>query len=59
MYKRQTLNERGVIKFFHFQIFCHFVLGFCGSSAIDDEDAIIGYTMDNVNPDGSNPALMG
>ncbi|CAG2251770.1 MAO [Mytilus edulis] len=33
--------------------------GFCGSSAIDDEDAIIGFTMDNVNPDGSCPALMG
>ncbi|CAC5413206.1 MAO [Mytilus coruscus] len=33
--------------------------GFCGSSAIDDEGAIIGFTMDNVNPDGSCPALMG
>ena len=35
------------------------IIGLCGSSAIDDKDAIIGFTMDNVNPDGSNPALMG
>lgn len=41
-------------------LYIHFVhLGYCGSSAIDDENAIIGFTMDNVNPDGSSPALMG
>ncbi|KAL5005211.1 hypothetical protein ScPMuIL_018667 [Solemya velum] len=33
--------------------------GFCGSAAIDDDGAIIGFTLDDVKPDGNHPALMG
>ncbi|XP_048246549.1 amine oxidase [flavin-containing]-like isoform X2 [Haliotis rufescens] len=33
--------------------------GLCGSSAIDDKDGLVGFTLDHVMPDGSHPALMG
>lgn len=33
--------------------------GMCGSSAIMEEGSIIGFTLDDVKPDGSHPALMG
>jgi hypothetical protein len=33
--------------------------GFCGSTAIDDEDAIVEFTLDDTKYDGSHPALMG
>ncbi|XP_046568745.1 LOW QUALITY PROTEIN: amine oxidase [flavin-containing]-like [Haliotis rubra] len=33
--------------------------GLCGSSAIDDEEGLVGFTLDHVMPDGSHPALMG
>lgn len=33
--------------------------GFCGSTAIDDDDAIVEFTLDDTKYDGSHPALMG
>ncbi|GAB1600298.1 hypothetical protein Ahia01_000307500 [Argonauta hians] len=33
--------------------------GLCGTSAINEKDAIIGFTVDNVKYDGTHPALMG
>ncbi|XP_050391107.1 amine oxidase [flavin-containing], partial [Patella vulgata] len=33
--------------------------GLCGSAAIDDDGAPIGFTLDHVHHDGSHPALMG
>ncbi|XP_029639731.2 amine oxidase [flavin-containing] [Octopus sinensis] len=33
--------------------------GMCGSSAINDKDGLIGFTLDSAKADGSHPALMG
>ncbi|XP_041355941.1 amine oxidase [flavin-containing]-like isoform X2 [Gigantopelta aegis] len=33
--------------------------GCCGSAAIDDQDGLIGFCLDDVKPDGSHPAIMG
>ncbi|XP_052825815.1 amine oxidase [flavin-containing] [Octopus bimaculoides] len=33
--------------------------GMCGSSAINDKEGLIGFTLDSAKADGSHPALMG
>ena len=35
------------------------VSGFCGVSAIIDDEAIIGFTLDDCKADGTKPCLMG
>lgn len=32
--------------------------GYSGLSAIDDEEGLIGFSMDDTKPDGSHPALI-
>lgn len=36
-----------------------FHTGCCGSTAIDDDGAVVEFTLDDTKDDGSHPALMG